>query len=261
MIDFLQPVYIIRGPDFGSNFEQKLWLSLFAVFLVCWDVLRQKRADYFWVFLTGTIIWSLAEFSLQTTGARVMPLRVIHDITLPLPVSALLQGIAEGAFVAIFGLFVGDRLRNKQSRGIAMALLIGICLLLLFRAFFPEDTEVSELIIPLSRRNIFAPRALVFLACMTAFNVIFFIGYKAHQKRTFGMVLVMAVVVITWTLEQVLIGSRWVEIYNTSTGAYQNASAAVTSLVFLFDIIFEALMAYTPFFTIPVLLGRIKSVD
>ena len=259
MMDFLQPIYIIRGPDFGSNFEQKLWLALFAVLLMLWDVFRQKRYDYFWVFLTGTIIWSLAELSLQTTGARVMPLRELYGAILPLPISTLLQGMAEGAFVAVFGLFVGDRLQNKQTRGFALILLFGICVLLLIRAFFPETTEVSDLIVPPSRRNIFAPRALVFLACMTVFNIIFWIIYKVHQKRILSMALVMVAVVTTWTLEQVLIGSRWVETFNALTGTYQSASAIVTFLVFSFDIIFEMMMAYTPFFAIPILLGKIKS--
>jgi len=178
---------------------------------------------------------------------------------LPLPVSALLQGMAEGAFVAVFSLFAGDRLQNKQTRTIVLFLFFTACVVLLFGAIFRAD-GMPPLTGPPSRRNILAPRALVFLACMTLFNVIFWFKYKAHRKRALAMAAAMLMLVTLWTLQQVYVGGRWVEIYDAASGAYVKAPFFISLLVMSFDVFFEMIMAYIPFLTLPVMLGGIKDI-
>jgi hypothetical protein len=240
------------------DFAPKFWLSIFTIVLVIWDWSKEKRLDYLWVFLTGTAIWTLAEAALQVSGARVMPARDLYGVMLPLPISAFLQGIAEGAFVAVFSLFVGDCLRDKQTRTLALSLFfIMVLVLLLGTIFHSAELPVPES--PPSRRNILAPRALVFLFCMTLFNIIFWIKYKTYRRRTLTMSVVMLAFVTLWSLQQVYVGERWVETYNTLTGAYTKASFSASVSTLSFDIVFEMLMAYIPFFAIPVMLGWIKN--
>ena len=54
---FATAIYMIRNGGFGNNFETKLYMTLIAVLVCITDMVRNKRKDYFAVFITGTLIW------------------------------------------------------------------------------------------------------------------------------------------------------------------------------------------------------------
>lgn len=259
-MDSISQILIIRGADFGANFAPKFWLCILTLALIGRDIQKEKRFDYLWVFLTGTAIWTSVEIALQATGARVMPLRDLYGLALPTPVSALIQGMAEGAFVAVFSLYVGDRLRRAATRKEALMWLVTAGVVLLIQALLHRSADGVDLLHPSSRRNILAPRALIFLACMVFFNLIFLWRYGAWRKRVMFMVTVMLAVTTLWTLQQVWIGERWVEIAY-ATGVSQPASPLITLLALAFDLIVEMASAYVPFFSLPVMLGLITKRD
>ena len=77
-------VYMVRDAGFGRDFTPKVWVTLIALALVAWDVRRQRRWDYAWVFLIGSVIWALAEVFLSVQGIRDMPERVLFGSPMPL---------------------------------------------------------------------------------------------------------------------------------------------------------------------------------
>lgn len=120
---------MIRAGHFGSDFNMKFLLCLVAGFLVFWDMQKNRRKDYLWVFLFGALTWTFAEVALQAVGTRVMPSRLLFGFALPLPISALLQGVSEGATIAVMGIFVGDRIINAKTRKRALLIFLSVCLL------------------------------------------------------------------------------------------------------------------------------------
>ncbi|MFX1339888.1 MAG: hypothetical protein ACFFDK_14845, partial [Promethearchaeota archaeon] len=57
-----ESVFLIRGGSFGNDWGQKLIVAIIGIIACMYDYkTNEKRLDYFWVFITGTIIWSAVE--------------------------------------------------------------------------------------------------------------------------------------------------------------------------------------------------------
>jgi len=64
---------MIREGSFGEDFGLKLIISIIGLLICIYDWrTNDKRKHYFWVFITGTIIWSFAELVLQMADIRVL---------------------------------------------------------------------------------------------------------------------------------------------------------------------------------------------
>ncbi len=256
-MDF-DPVFMIRAGHFGSNFNIKFYMALIAFALVAYDYAKHRRQDYLRVLIIGTIIWTCAELLMQTMGTRVMPTRLLFGIELPMVLSTLLQGIAEGSTIAVMGIFVGDRVLNKNTRVVACVAFLLVCALVtlvtqLKGAQLPIEGGVA------SRRNMVAPFALIFLTIMMTINVVFWLKWKAYRRRMAAMALVMILFAVIWTLSEVAAGSRWIEVMGDAPETYQKASVFGQFFWLSFDAIIEIALTYVPFFAINVMLGRIKS--
>ncbi|MEI8080595.1 MAG: hypothetical protein WCI74_01960 [Actinomycetes bacterium] len=255
-MDFLDPVYMVRGPAFGSDFNSKLAFCLITVGLVVWDRYRSKRWDYAWVMLVGAVALTLLEISMQLRGTRSLPDRVLLGEHLPLVASALLQGISEGAFIAVFGLFFADRILCRRSRNrtlIALALVLFLMALLVVLQAAGSDTSGQVA----GRRDMTAVGPFVLLILVVAFDVWFWWRRPQYRDRSLMMTAVMLGLVTVWTTASVATGGRWIEVPGPTSGSFQRASSAVSISALTFDIVFEVVMASVPFFAIPALLGLV----
>ena len=249
---------MIRGSDFGTNFEVKLFMSIAAILICLYDWKKKDRLDYFYVFITGTIIWSTVELILQFTGTRIIPNKLLFGIPIPLILSIPLQGISEGAAIAIYGLFGADNLIDEETRTqtliIFAALMGGLFTYWIFTSG-PNFAYVG-LFVP-SRRDMFTVAAVVFLGAMLAIDGYLFIKAESGiKKRAFYLTIVMIIFAAIWTLAEWIAGGRWIE-----TGVYPLLRRATPLIEFgalAWDVIVEISLAYVPYLAIPYLLGLIK---
>jgi len=253
---------MIRGGSFGFDYNIKLILSIATIIMIIYDWRKKDRLDYLWVFIFATVIWTTVEVILQLGLTREMTTHLLLGFPLPIWISAPIQGMSEAAFVAIFGLFVGDRLLKKEEWKVA---LIPIITFLVFQAaaMFIEGIQVPNVggIVP-SRRNMFTLTSIIFVSAMCAMAVIFYIkSDKELRKRGFLMLLGMFIVSISFTIFGWAQGVRWIEVGNADLGVLYRAPALIEFGALAYDALIEVALIYIPFFAIPLWFKLIKSED
>lgn len=253
-------VFIIRDAAFGQDFGPKAIAALLGIILVVWDCRSQRRWDYAWVFLVGTLIWTAAELILQLSGVRDMPSHLLFGRELGPVAAQLIQGASEGALVAVMGLFVGDRWLVKSRRSKAY-LIFALFSAALFFSAFRAARKAQGLDVVASRRDILDPLALGFIAVLVAIAVVFWWRYRAWHPRTAAMFVAMVGLAAIWTIGQVWVGGRWVEVGNEATDQFTRAGPLVSFLALGFDVVVEIALIYVPFLGIPVMLRLIRDPD
>ena len=73
-------IYIIRGGFFGWEFTIKLLYVIFGLILCIYDWKKNKRKDYFWVLIFGTMLYIGSEIMLFLFGGRVMQEKFLFGI-------------------------------------------------------------------------------------------------------------------------------------------------------------------------------------
>ena len=266
----LEGIFMIRGGSFGQDFGVKLIMSVMALLMCVYDwKTRDGRKDYFWVFLVGTIIWSGAELMLQLAGTRVLQekylfgLEITHMIWLTVP----LQGMSEGAFVAVLGMLFGDRLLKEETRKkwllLFIIVLLGMSPLYLREGINFDNVNAGDPSIP-SRRDMFPLTAIIFILVMCTLAIVWLITTDSYaRKRGIFMYLIMAAFIAWWTFLEWLSGQRWIEIGTlNSDGSYSNLRRAPPLIEFLalaYDYLVEVSLIYVPFLAIPYWLNLIKT--
>jgi hypothetical protein len=256
-----QTFFIIRNGAFGTDFGSKLFLTIIGLFICFYDWKSEKRKDYFWVFLFGTLIWGGAELFLQLTGIREMSQNFLFSFPIPIWFASFLRGTSEGAVVAIIGLFFGDRLLKKDNkRKFWFLFLIGFILFMVIKAIMqgmPTKLIGGDVS---SRRDLLALPSILFLSMVTIFDFIWLYKSKPKiRKRAVSMFLMMVIPFLFWTFAEWYANTRWVEF--GSLGNLALASYPLTLFWFLFDVIIEIGIMYVPFLALPYLFGLIKKKD
>lgn len=255
-MDLLDPVFMVRGYAFGRDFTPKLFTALIAISFVLWDSVKQKRLDYLWVFVFGTVIWGGAEAFLNLQGVRNMPERAMFDEPISLPLSYVIQGMSEGAFVAVVGLFLGDRWLCRRSRTKSI-ILTAVVVLVIALATVRSSRRLDGFGDAGSRRDVFDEQALLALGFLVLLGLLFFWRYPAWRPRTLAMFVMMLVIGTGWTITQVLVDGRWVEFPGPTPGTYEAAGPLMSLFVLAFDVVVEIALAYVPFLGLPVMLKLI----
>ncbi|MDY0001669.1 MAG: hypothetical protein RBU30_10270 [Polyangia bacterium] len=249
-------IYMIRSGDFGTDFGAKLFLALAALGLVTWDLARQRRRDYLWVLLAGTWTWTLVEAAMQAQGTRVLVEASLFGAPLPRWLHLPLQGMAEGGAVAILGLFLGDRLLAKATRWRALAGLAALSVAVILSTLGQSGTEPASLAAnPASRRDMFTPQALGFLGAMVTLSILAWWRRPGHRPRLAAMTAVMLIVATAWTLAEVAVGTRGIQVPGAAPGTYSPAPGGIAAAALTYDVLVEIVLAYVPFFAVPAMLG------
>ena len=251
----MDPIYIIRDAAFGRDFTPKVITAFIAIALVLWDWRTQKRKDYLWVFLVGTVLWGGAEAFLAIQGIRDMPERVVAGRPIGLPLSYLIQGMSEGAFIAVIGLFVGDRYLCRARR--RSGIIIGAVALVLLAAATFRSRRLLDPEAVASRRDILDTRALVVLLIACGLGVVFYVLWRQWRPRTMAMFVYMVIFGAVWAATQVAIGGRWVEV-DAADGGYERAGPLITLFALSWDVIIEIALAYVLFLALPVWLRLMR---
>ncbi len=248
-----ESIYMIRGGSFGTNFEIKLAMGVIALAACLYDWRTRGRADYLWIFLTGFIVWTGIELFIQARGVRAIAEARLFGVTLPMPCSAALRGVSEGAAVAIIGIFFGDRFVGGSGRKAWGAAFAGF-LFLVVLLVLAQGSAVAEIGggVP-SRRDMFTALSVIYMALMVAVDAAWLAGTDSRSRRRgIAMLLVMLCFASVWTAAEYAAGTRWIEIGGAS---FRRASPAVEFLALGYDVVIEIAMAYLPFFIVPSVLG------
>lgn len=249
-------IYVIRDTAFGRDFTPKVVLVVLALVLVAVDRRTQRRWDYAWVFVTGTLLLGGVEAALAWQGVRDMPERVLFGHPLPQALSFVVQGAAEGAFLAVTGMFIGDRLLVRARRGRAVLLLVvtsGLAVGTTVRSAARLGDAVGTVG---SRRDVLSFGALLVLLGVVLVVVVFGWRWREWRPRTGALAAAVLVVASCWTAAQVAVGGRWVEV--GGPGSYERAGAATTTAVLAFDVVVEIVLACLPFLAVPVMLRLLR---
>ena len=269
-----ESIFMIRGGTFGTDFGLKLIMSIITILICIYDwKTNDKRLDYLWVFLTGTLILIMGEVMMQSFGVRAIREKYLFgiNITTWLWLSIPLQAISEAAYVAIIGVLFGDRIMKEESRKLWTSIFI---IFLISRFLIPSLVLVSmgynftnvnagDPNIP-SRRDLFQFGTVISISILS-FIAIFWLAKTDSETRKRGLYtfFVMLIFSIAWTLSEWVIGQRWIEVgISNPGGTYSNLRRADPLLEFsalAYDTVIEMALAYTAFLAIPYLLKLIKS--
>ena len=251
----LATIYIIRGAGFGRDFTPKLLIAFITIGIVMWDWRKQRRLDYLWVFVCGSLLWAAAEALLSLQGIRDMPIRTLFGRPLSLTLSWAIQGMSEGAFVAVVSLFVGDRILNRSTR--ISGLISGVVVLGTIALATFRSRQFLLYLGPASRRDLLDPRALLTLVVLSLVVIMFYVIRKRWRQRTLMMFGFMVCLGAVWSSAQVAVGGRWVEIDSAGHG-YERAGSLITFSALAFVVAVEIALVYVSFLAIPVFLGLMR---
>jgi len=256
---------MIRGGYFGFEFTLKIFWILLALAACIYDWRKNKRKDYFWVFLVGSFFYLGAEIGMYFSGARVFTDRFIFgiDVTSLVWLTIPIQAIADVPSLVVICLFIGDRLLNKETRksGLILAALyvgvknIVITVVLVALGYNYKNINVGDPSI-YSRRDIFDLVTILSIAGLFVLTLVWFIRTsKKARKRTIYLFMMIVAFMILWTLGEWLAGQRWIE-----TGvSFIHASPGVEFGILAYDVIIEMGIFGISFLSVPYLLKLIKS--
>ncbi|MHA2392423.1 MAG: hypothetical protein ACXAEX_10815, partial [Promethearchaeota archaeon] len=105
-------IFIIRGGFFGWEFTHKLLYVLGGLILCIYDWKKNKRKDYFWIFIFGTLLYIGSEVMLFFFGGRIMQEKLLFgiNITAMLWLWIPLLSIGDVVMLAVIAIFFADRL-------------------------------------------------------------------------------------------------------------------------------------------------------
>jgi hypothetical protein len=256
----LETFYMIRAGNFGLNYAVKVYMTIFGLVLCIIDSQMHHRKDYWWVFFWGTLIWGGIELIMQLSGTRVTEPVYLYDIELPVYAAAILRGTSEGATIAVFGLFFGDRFLRKDSRTHAIAtysLIIGFILILAFLQALP--VKIIDVNSP-SRRDIFTPMAVITLFSFLALDLVWLKRTSIEsRKRALSMFGVMIIFAAIWTFAEFLANTRWIEMGIPPN--YEFAPPIMQFVVLAWDVIVEIGFCYLPYLILPYVMKRINDIE
>jgi hypothetical protein len=212
---------------------------------------------------TGTIFWASAELALQLSGIRDFDPMYIFRWEIPLWIQIPIQGITEGAFVAVTCMFIGDRIiESKKYQGIRKYrwdLIFSCLLFLLVLDIFKEGIKIPNVGGDVSsRRSMLEVAPLIFLSAMVIIDIIFFKKADPNtKKRGIYLLALMIIFSAVWTISEVISGNRWIEVGNPPI--FERANPFLEFIMLTFDVVVEIALAYIPFLAIPYFLGHIQS--
>ncbi len=260
-------IFIIRGGFFGWEFTIKLLYVIFGLILCIYDWKKNKRKDYFWVVIFGTILYIGSETMLFFFGGRVMQEKLLFGIditTMPWLWIPLLS-LGDVVMLAVIALFFADRIRNLETRkkwGILFIVWL-VCrdvlpYVILFGFGNRFDTINSGYDLIYSRRNMIEMGTIIALITLVSIGIIWLVKTdKKSRKRGLYMIGVMLILMTVWSFGEWFSGQRWIEV--GPEGSWTLAPPLLSFVMFVYDIVIEMGLFTVCFLAFPYFLKLIKS--
>ncbi len=261
-------IFIIRGGFFGWEFTIKLLYIIFGLVLCYYDWKKNKRKDYFWIFIFGTMLYLGSEVMLFFSGGRVMQEKYLFGIEITnmhglwIPLLAL----GDVVMLAVIALFFADRIRNSETRkkwGILFIVWLVCRDILPYLILFGLGNNFNSIAVGdpdliYSRRNMIEIGTLIALSIMIATAIIWLVKTdKRSRKRGLYMIGIMLILMIAWSFGEWFSGQRWIEV-GPEEGPWDRASPLLQFGMFLYDIVIEMGLFTVCFLAVPYLLKLIK---
>jgi hypothetical protein len=245
------------------------------VALIAIDWRRNKRPDYFWVGVAGTLIAALLEILAIASGERQLQVNYLFGFKLPLIVDLPVRAIAEFAFYAVLLLFFTDRMLQEKTRKntiIVFAIVTVAFNAVSFANGIQTPNYGGDV---LSRRAMTGTGSLILMGIIVYAVAAFFLtkpkseGGEAgkylllrpsHPDRQRGLhlLILLAVFLSVGQLTEYLAGARWVEI--GSFESTQHAHPLIELLGLAYNALVEGAVYYMPYYTIPLGLKLVESI-
>ncbi|NVM55887.1 MAG: hypothetical protein HWN66_19460 [Candidatus Helarchaeota archaeon] len=202
---------------------------------------------------------------LQLSGTRAMPTHELFGIEIPMYIGVIFQGTSEGAYVAVVGLFVADRLFIQKTKnwkeglvGI-LVIMLGLPLISMVRNGI-QTPNVGYVDIP-SRRLMFTPIGSIFIATFVIIAVVWILKTNPEfRRRAFYMFLGMVLLAVCFTVLEWVGGTRWIEV-GPESGPWIRAEPLFEFGALAYDVVVEIAALYIPFFAIPCAFRLIKPTE
>ncbi|MHA1256194.1 MAG: hypothetical protein ACTSQD_00830 [Promethearchaeota archaeon] len=269
-----ESIFMIRGGAFGFDFGYKLIVSIITILICFYDwKTNDKRLDYFWVFITGTLIFIMAEIGMQFSGTRVLQEKFLFgvNITTWLWLTIPLQAISEMTYLAVLGLLFSDKIMNEETRKHWTVYFIIVTILryiipaivLLSMGHNYANVNAGDPSIP-SRRDIFAIETILSILILSFLTLYWLIRTdRETRKRALFLFYTVLGLSIAWTIGEWITGQRWIEVgIKNPDGTYshlQRADPLLEFVILAYDVVIEMVLMYISFLAIPYLLKLIKS--
>ena len=260
-------IFIIRGGFFGWEFTHKLLYVIFGLILCIYDWKKNKRKDYFWVFIFGTMLYIGSEILLYFFGGRVMQEKFLFgmDVTSMPWLWIPLLAVGDVVVLAVIALFFADRIRNTETRkkwGILFIIWLVCRDVLPYIIFFGLGNSFATIDINnpsiYSRRNMIEIGTLIALSILVGIAIIWLVKTdKKSRKRGLYMVGVMLILMTVWSFGEWFSGQRWIE-FGPEEGPWTLAPPLLQFAMFAYDIVIEMGLFTLCFLAIPHFLKLIK---
>ena len=260
-------IYIIRGGFFGWEFTHKLLYIIFGLVICIYDWKKNKRKDYFWLLIFGTMMYIGSETMLFLSEGRIMYEKFLFgmNVTSMHWLSIPMMAIADVVILSIICLFFADRIRTPETRrkwGFLFIIWLFcrdivpyIILFSLGNTF--ATISIGDPFIP-SRRSMIEIGTLTALSITIAIGIIWlFTTDKESKKRGLYMIAVMLILMTVWTFGEWLAGQRWIEV-GPEGGPWTLAPPPLQFGMLAYDIVIEMGLFTLCFLAIPALLKLIK---
>ena len=261
-------IFIIRGGFFGWEFTHKLLYVIFGLILCVYDWKKNKRKDYFWVLIFGTMLYIGSETMLFFFRGRVMQEKFLFgmDITTMPWLWIPLLSLGDVVMLAVIAIFFADRIRNLETRkkwGILFIVWV-FCrdvlpYLILFGFSNRFDNINSGYDLIYSRRNMIEMGTIIALLTLVSISIIWLVKTdKKSRKRGLYMIGVMFILMTVWSFGEWFSGQRWIEI-GPEEGPWPLAPPLLSFAMFAYDIVIEMGLFTVCFLAFPYFLKLIKS--
>jgi hypothetical protein len=269
-------IFIIRGVgSLFMDFRLKVLLMMATVALIVVDWRRNKRPDYFWVGVAGTLIAALLEILAIASGERQIHANYLFGLELPLMVDLPVRAIAEFAFYAVLLLFFTDRMLPEKTR--KNTIIVFAIVTVAFNAVsFANGIQTPHYGgNVLSRRAMSGTGSLILMGILVYIVAAFFLTKPrsegdeagryllarptdADRQRGLYLLILLAIFLSVGQLTEYLAGARWVEI--GPFGSTRHAHPLIELIGLAYNALVEGAVYYMPYYTIPLGLKLIESI-
>ncbi|MFX1338300.1 MAG: hypothetical protein ACFFDK_06805 [Promethearchaeota archaeon] len=161
-------------------------VSVIIFLFVLYLNLKDFDKKSIWVFLIASALHSITELIAQGVGTRIIEDAYLFNVPINYPITAIIIGFFEGGFIALGAYHFVRVLANKDPLSIkfviiTLTILMGFLLLGSYYMRIQIDSNLSP--VTLTRRDIFAPNAIILLIFLFSITITYFSLSKKVQPN------------------------------------------------------------------------------